>query len=83
MIMIFMILDNDDHHSNDQCNWQVSSIVGIYNYDDNRDNDDNDHSNNDTDISVIGRSVQLSDLRQEFPDANLPHPALRQPSLQE
>ena len=40
-------------------------------------------SGNVTNIIVIARSVQLSDLRQEFQDANLPPPALRQPTLQE
>ena len=40
-------------------------------------------SGNVTNIIVTVRSVQLSDLRQEFQDANLPPPALRQPTLQE
>ena len=63
----------------------VSSIV--------RSDDDHNISNDDdkikvpsgnvTDIIVTVRSVQLSDLRQEFQDANLPPPALRQPTLQE
>ena len=49
-------------------------------------NDDNKikvPSGNVTNIIVTARSVQLSDLRQEFQDANLPPPALRQPTLQE
>ena len=63
----------------------VSSIVRSHN-DHNISNDDNKikvPSGNVTNIIVTARSVQLSDLRQEFQDANLPPPALRQPTLQE
>ena len=63
----------------------VSSIVRSDD-DHNISNDDdkiNVPSGNVTNIIVTARSVQLSDLRQEFQDANLPPPALRQPTLQE
>ena len=62
----------------------VSSIVSSDD-DHNISNDDKIKvpSGNVTDIIVTARSVQLSDLRQEFQDANLPPPALRQPTLQE